>query len=227
MTRALEHQEIEMAAKDLAIDIRVRTYRAADETEVVWLRRNGHLHGDAEGDPAVALRSAAAGPASCHHVLVVEVDGRIVGATAIARQRELIAHLLWLCIAPDWQSERCVAEHLVERAAATAREHGSLKLVVHTPLAASQVAGFFCRLGFAFHRERTAGSSHVIEFYVDLYARPDPLRGNSGESSRQVRGPHHTENTYEQVSLSWPDRKSGLHRGGPAMASPGRMAGIG
>jgi len=164
---------MEITHEELTIDIRVRAYRPPDESVVVWLHRNGHLHGDPEGDPTAVLRSMAdATPASRHHVLVVEADGQVIGATAIAEQPEPIAHLLWLCVAPDWQAERIVAERLVETAAAHAREQGWLKLVVHTPLAASQVASLFYGLGFEFSRERGAGGAHVLEFYLDLYVRP-------------------------------------------------------
>jgi hypothetical protein len=44
--------------------------------------------------------------------------------------------------------------------------------VVHTPLTASQVAGFFHYLGFTFSRERGVGAAHVLEFYLNLYVRP-------------------------------------------------------
>lgn len=180
-----------MTPEELAIDIRVRAYRSADESVVVWLSRNGHLHGDAKGGPAAVLRSMAdASPASRHHVLVAEADGQVIGATAIAPQREPIAHLLWLCIAPDWRAEPLVAERLVETATAHAREHGCLKLVVHTPLAASQVAGFFHHLGFKFSRERGAGGAHVLEFYLDLYVRPHsrPPATFSGVTWQRPRG---------------------------------------
>jgi N-acetylglutamate synthase-like GNAT family acetyltransferase len=177
---------MEMMHEELTIDIRVRAYRSADESVVVWLHRNGHLHGDAEGELTAVLRSITdASPASRHHVLVVEVDGQVVGATATARQREPIGHLLWLCIAPDWQAEQIVAERLVETATAHAREQGWLKLVVHTSLAASQVAGFFHHMGFRFSRERGVGGAHVLEFYLDLYVSPHSQKPRLRAARRQ------------------------------------------
>lgn len=165
--------------------VRVRAYRPGDESVVVWLHRNGLLHGDAESDLTAALRSAAhASPRSRHHVLVIEADGKVIGATAIAKQREPIAHLLWLCIAPDWQAERTVIERLVETATAHAQEQGWLKLIVHTSLTASQVAGFFQHMGFRFSRERGGGGEHVLEFYLDLYASP-----HSRKQRRRAAGP--------------------------------------
>jgi GNAT superfamily N-acetyltransferase len=161
-----------MMHEEPTIDIRVRAYRCTDEPVVVWLHRNGHLHGDTQGDVTAFLRNMADASPASHHVLVVEVDGQVIGATAIANQREPIAHLLWLCIAPDWQAQRVAAERLVKTATAHVREQGCLKLVVHTPLAASQVAGFFHHMGFEFSRERGVGGAHVLEFYMDLYASP-------------------------------------------------------
>jgi hypothetical protein len=67
-----------------------------------------------------------------------------------------------------------VAEQLLAAAMAHAWEQGCLKLIVHTPLAASQVAGFIHDLGFTFSRERGVGGAHVLEFYLDLYLRPHP-----------------------------------------------------
>lgn len=174
MTAPMPHGSATDPATDAIV---VRTYRPSDETAVLWLQRHGRLHGDPQDGDTTCLKDVACSDwTGRHHVLVIEVNGQVVGATAIDRQQELIARLRWLCVAPHWQGEQSVIERLVETATITAREHGCLKLVVHTSLSAAQVADFFQRLGFLFYRERVLGIAHVIEFYVNLYMQPGPKK---------------------------------------------------
>ena len=164
---------------DLADTLLVRASRPSDAPAVRWLRRNGHLHGDAQRDCAALPASGSeAFIASAHNVLVVEVDGRVVGATAIDERCGPIAHLRWLCVSPDWHAQQLVARHLAEAATAHARDRGCLKLVVHTALAASQVADLFESLGFVFSRERVLGGAPVVEFYLNFYKS----RGHKGRT---------------------------------------------
>lgn len=154
-------------------EILVRTYRPADRSVVRGLHRNvqGFGHAGIDCETVLNAMTDVAKP-SRHHVWVAEAEGQVIAATAVARHRDQTAHLLWLRVAAGLEYERYVFERLVRTATAHVREHGCLKLVVHTLLAASQVADFLHHLGFTFSRERGVGGAHVLEFYLDLYMRP-------------------------------------------------------
>ena len=170
-SRTLERRE--MMPEEPAIDIEIRAYRPLDGSVVLGLHRNGKAYGHADADCETVVKAMADVPLpSRHHIWVAEADGQIIAAIAVARHQNQTAHLLWLCVAAGLKYERQVAQQMVRAATAHVGEQGCLKLVVHTPLAASQVADFFHRLGFTFSRERGVGGTHVLEFYLDLYVRP-------------------------------------------------------
>lgn len=171
--QTLQRQRMEMKPEEPVIDLQIRAYRPPDESVVLALHDNGQVYGSADADcETIVMAMADAALPSRYHVWVAEADGRVIAAIAVARHQEEIAHLLWLCVATDLKYERHVAEQLVRAATAHVREQGCLKLVVHTPLAASQAAGSFHHLGLKFSRERGIGGTHVLEFYMDLYVRP-------------------------------------------------------
>jgi N-acetylglutamate synthase-like GNAT family acetyltransferase len=184
--RSLKRQEMEMIPEELPVNIEIRSYRPPDGSAIVGLLRNGEVYGHAAADCEIVLRAMAdAALASRHHVWVAESDSQVIAAIAVARHQDQIAHLLWICFAADLEHERHVAEQLVGAAMTHVWEQGCLKLVVHTPLAAPQVTGFFHHLGFTFSRERGAGGAHVLEFYLDLYVRPHPRESRIWAARRQ------------------------------------------
>ncbi|MGB7160344.1 MAG: hypothetical protein WBD40_19910 [Tepidisphaeraceae bacterium] len=75
---------------------------------------------------------------------------------------------------PAWQSDLKVPRGLVRAAAEHAREVGLLKLAMHAPADAQErVAAYYHRLGFELSRTRDIDGVHVLEFYLNLYERPE------------------------------------------------------
>jgi hypothetical protein len=73
-------------------------------------------------------------------------------------------------------------------AASHAHHHGCLKLVVHAPDPQADIgraAEFLHRLGFEFSRHREVEKRPVLEFYLNLYERPEllPYGGVAGVDS--------------------------------------------
>jgi N-acetylglutamate synthase-like GNAT family acetyltransferase len=107
-----------------------------------------------------------------HQVWVAESYGRIIGSVGVIRDNALVAHLRYLSVAPDLADGQAVATCLTERAIRDAYERGYLKLVVHSSLPPNRLTTVLHNLGFEFSRERDTGGEHVLEFYQNLYERP-------------------------------------------------------
>lgn len=105
---------------------------------------------------------------------VAESFGRIVGSAAVIHNDASLAHLRYLCVAPDIADRHVVARRLAETAIRDAYERGYLKLVVHTNSPPSRLTAVLHDLGFEFSRERLMDGEHVLEFYQNLYERPRP-----------------------------------------------------
>jgi N-acetylglutamate synthase-like GNAT family acetyltransferase len=115
------------------------------------------------------------------HFWFAELQGRIVGTVAIYVHDDNVAHLYCLRAVDD-STDHAIRKGLVQVAASHAHHHGCLKLVVHAPDAQVDIgraAEFLHRLGFEFSRHRQVDKRTVLEFYLNLYERPElvPLEG--------------------------------------------------
>ena len=122
------------------------------------------------------------------HFWVAESLGRIVGTVAIYVHDDSVAHLYCLRAVDD-STDHAIRRGLVQVAASHAHHHGCLKLVVHAPDAQVDIGRaveFLHRLGFEFSRHRQVEERSVLEFYLNLYERPElvPPEGRPRRSAR-------------------------------------------
>ena len=110
------------------------------------------------------------------HFWVAESQGRIVGTVAIYVHGDNVAHLHCLREVDD-SVDHEIRRGLVRAAASHAQYHGCLKLVVHAPdqVDVGRATEFLHRLGFEFSRHRQIEKRSVLEFYLNLYERPELL----------------------------------------------------
>jgi N-acetylglutamate synthase-like GNAT family acetyltransferase len=124
------------------------------------------------------------------HFWVAEARGEIVGTVGICVHDENVAHLGCLRAADD-SADAVIRKGLVRVAASHAHQHGCLKLVVHAPQSQVDIgraAEFLHRLGFEFSRHREIEKRVVLEFYLNLYERPE-LGPHEGTASPIVASP--------------------------------------
>jgi GNAT superfamily N-acetyltransferase len=101
---------------------------------------------------------------------------------AIAEDDRKAAHIRRLRVAPPWQ-QTAVAYRLVKTAVDHATEAGSLKIVLHTPLDAQRAKDVLGHLGFIYAGAKILHGHRLLEFYLDLYTRPDPQESPQPEQA--------------------------------------------
>jgi hypothetical protein len=134
------------------------------------------------------INSVEGAIAGKHRVWVAEAFGRIIGSAAVIHSDFLLAHLRYLYVVPDFAERQVVAKGLAQTAIRDAYERGYLKLVVHSNLPTSRLATALHDLGFEFSRERDTDGEHVLEFYQNLYERPQTFRPEAALPG-VIRGP--------------------------------------
>jgi N-acetylglutamate synthase-like GNAT family acetyltransferase len=152
----------------------VRSFRPEDREQVIA------LHGEGAATPlcctcqnAEALEQIYSGRKH-GHFWVAECNGKIIGTLALILEGgEEIAHLRCLLVASHWADVPAVRKQLIKTAATHARDHGSLKLVLHASVHEQKAASFLHRLGFEFSRHREVDGNPALEFYLNLYQRPE------------------------------------------------------
>jgi N-acetylglutamate synthase-like GNAT family acetyltransferase len=170
----------------------VRSFQAADRAQVL------RLHAAAAPGDGVDCNCAAnidqieeiyfRRPQD--HFWVAEARGEIVGTVGIYVHDENVAHLCCLRAADD-SADAVIRKGLVRVAASHAHQHGCLKLVVYAPPALMNIrraAEFLHRLGFEFSRHREIENRVVLEFYLNLYERPE-LGPHEGTASPIIASP--------------------------------------
>jgi N-acetylglutamate synthase-like GNAT family acetyltransferase len=123
------------------------------------------------------------------HFWVAESHGRIVGTVAMYVRDDNVAHLHCLRAIDD-SADHHIRRGLVRVAASHAHHHGCLKLVVHAPdtqVDIGRAAEFLHRLGFEFSRHRQIKQLPVLEFYLNLYERPELVPDEGGWPHRSPR----------------------------------------
>jgi N-acetylglutamate synthase-like GNAT family acetyltransferase len=114
------------------------------------------------------------------HFWVAEAYGEVIGSIAVVKDDKQIAHVRRLRVDPAWKVWHGgeVARFLIQKATQHAREHECLKLVLHTPINDDRAIAFLHQLGFEYSRAREVRGRHLLEFYLNIYIRPDqPISG--------------------------------------------------
>jgi len=152
----------------------IRPASLADRTQVERLFDEGLLPGHVDYESERADRIRASLGSERERFLVAETAGRIVGTIAVVEASPDVGHLHWLRVAPEFQSDLTVVRRLARAAIEHARDVGLLKLAVHAPPESEpRIAAYYHRLGFEFSRTRDLDGVHVLEFYLNLYQRPE------------------------------------------------------
>ena len=160
------------------IELCLRTYHARDRRDVLWLYHHGLLTGRADpSDPATDLDQIEQFylQRPQDHFWVAEMEGEVIGTVAILVDEKQIAHVRRLRVDPAWKTWRGgeVARMLIQTATHHARQHDCLKLVLHTPVDDERAIAFLHLLGFEYAGTRQLRGRHLLEFYLNLYSRPD------------------------------------------------------
>lgn len=153
----------------------VRSFRATDRPQI--LRLHEALAPDASVDCQCAVKIEQIEEKYFRrpqdHFWVAEAEGQIVGTVAICMHERDVAHLTCLR-AIEGSTAQDIRKSLVQVAAGHAHRHGCLKLVLHAQVAdTGRAAEFLHRLGFEFSQHRKIDKRPVLEFYLNLYERPE------------------------------------------------------
>lgn len=156
--------------------VKIRTYRAEDQSAVARLYSEGLLAGQiASNDTGADIENVHeayfADPAS--HLWVAEREGRVIGMIGVAREEGETAEVRRLRVDKDHQHSP-VGAMLVEIAISHCRHHGYLKVVLDTRFERDAVLDVFTRFGFQHTRTRNVQGKELLEFYLDLYRAEKP-----------------------------------------------------
>ena len=159
------------------VEFIVRSFRDGDREQVVALHQDGAASAlCCNCDGAERVKQTYFGREH-DHFWVAEWQGKVIGTLALLLEaEEEVAHLHCLRVTSEWHDVPTVRKQLLKTAAAHAREHGSLKLVLHADVHEEKAASFLHRLGFEFSRHREVDGSPALEFYLNLYQRPEVER---------------------------------------------------
>ena len=157
----------------------VRSYQATDQRQVMQLHAATAPSGFVNCDCAAKIEAIEEKyfRRPQDHFWVAEAFGRIVGTVAICVRDDNVAHLHCLRALGDSMDHQ-IRKGLVRAAASHAHHHGCLKLVLHAPdqdVDIARAAEFLHRLGFEFTRHREVENRPVLEYYLNLYERPELL----------------------------------------------------
>jgi len=162
----------------------LRTYQSRDWCEIRCLYKHGLLAGFPDpADPATDLDHIEdvylKRPQD--HFWVAEANGDVIGSIAVLKDDKQIGHIRRLRVNSAWKllQRGEVARALIRKATHHAREHECLKLVLHTPVDDDPAIAFLHQLGFEYARARELRGRHLLEFYLNIYMRPD--RAISGD----------------------------------------------
>ena len=148
--------------------VRIRRYRRDDFAAFERLELTGHLDANsarAHSEPVI--------PVSGQEVLwVAELDRRVIGTVGVERVVADIAHLHHLRVESGWRGHG-VAKELVATAARYARDLSCLKLLLESEILTERAIQVLHRLGFQYVGDRHDGNQRLLQFYLDLYSRPD------------------------------------------------------
>jgi N-acetylglutamate synthase-like GNAT family acetyltransferase len=173
----------------------VRSFQAADRLPVLQLHADAALSGFVDCNCATNIDEIEEKyfRRPQDHFWVAEARGQIVGTIAIYVHDDNSAHLYCFRTIDD-SIDHSIRKGLVQVAANHAHHHGCLKLVVHAPdpeVDIARAAEFLHRLGFEFSRHRQVEERSVLEFYLNLYERPElaPSEGVASQTTATHQSP--------------------------------------
>lgn len=162
--------------RDSLPNLVVRTYRPQDQHAVSYLYDHGLLAGQiAPNDTGADIDDVSMAYLSDegNHFWVAELDGEVVGMIGVAREDHHQAEIRRLRVAKTHQ-HLPIAPVLIDTALAHCKKHGYLKIVLDTRLSTqSDALQVLERAGFQHTRTRNPHGKEVLEFYLDLYRKPD------------------------------------------------------
>ena len=154
----------------------VRPLRQGDLPGVVKLRYVSMPNVLAGVELIDAIENAPDGSTERHEAWVAEAAGRFIGLAMVLVEREPLVRLKLVCVAQHAPQRRRIRRALVEVVMRYTWESDCLKLVVHSGLPAGCFIKFMHNFGFDFSRERWMGDEHIVEFYRNLYERPQAFQ---------------------------------------------------
>ena len=169
------HVPEHVRARDADEGFSVRRARPEDGPQIERLVNEGVFpgHVDYESHKADEIRQSL-GSERDVFLVAESADGRLVGTLAVVEARPDVGHLHWLRVDPRWQADFKVLRALRRAAAEHARQFGLLKLAMHAPREVEHRVAAYChQLGFELSRTRELDGVHVLEFYLNLYERPE------------------------------------------------------
>jgi len=131
------------------------------------------LLANATGTPDSADQSAPQVATSWVWVAESPAPAReIAGVAALNRLADHEVELSRVQIHPQHR-RKGLASRLIERVMRFCYDQGHLKMVLYTDATDTPANSLFRKSHFHFHRARTEGDRHRLEYYFDLYQRPD------------------------------------------------------
>ncbi len=160
----------------------VRVAKAADRPNILSLYPHGLNQAAGTGTLHLISQLINAPDPNPNRFWVAEMDDRLIGCVILSKADSDVAHLFGLCVESTSDAREAVLKRLGETAVADAWEAGYLKLVIHTDHSPEKLSGTLRQLSFEFSREAWLDGTHVLEFYQDIYHRPD----SPGESGNMI-----------------------------------------
>ena len=157
----------------------VRRYHRDDQPAVAHLYTDGLLAGQlAPNDTGADIDNIdqAYFEDPRHHFWVAQVHDRVVGMIGVGSDERDTAEIRRLRVDPAYQ-HTAIARALLQTAVAHCRHHGYLKVVLDTRFEPEAAVDLFDQVGFQHHRTKSLHGKELLEFFLDLYRRPEPDNG--------------------------------------------------
>jgi hypothetical protein len=176
----------------------VRRFEAKDHPEVLALWQTAQMRLQPVSEIMDVLIKPGEGDVAGNHLTwVAEAFGRTVGSATVIHDNPSVANLRIVYVAPDFASPPAVAKALAETAIREVYDRGFLKLVVYTDSPSNRLNPALHDLGFEFSRERLFDGERVIEFYRNLYERPQLSLAFEGKQIEENNGTNELKGTRE------------------------------
>ncbi len=104
--------------------------------------------------------------------VVEDDDGRLVGMVGVRRHSESQAAVRRLHVHPDRRMQG-IGSLLVREALRFCHDQGYVKIVLETKEDQTAAIALFTRFGFRLNRAKDIAGVKKLEFYIDLYYKPD------------------------------------------------------
>lgn len=99
-------------------------------------------------------------------------SGPLAGAVTLHRTEQSAAQMSGLRVAPELRG-RGIGVLLVKESLKFCGDNGLIKVLLDTLVDQTQAIHLFERVGFQLSRKKEIGGRECMEFYLDLYRRPD------------------------------------------------------